>query len=150
MGETVHSHVLEGWWLDTGKKDDLLEANRVVLDNYLELNIEGEVDSSSQIAGRVEIGHGTKVEGSVIRGPVSIAAGCQIRDSSIGPFTSIGVGTVIEGSSIEHSVIMGDCRITNVKRLRDSILGNRCNIARKQGSHKPRTLFIGDDANIEL
>lgn len=80
---------MSGWWLDAGKKDDLLEANRVVLDDYLKRDIKGEVDSQSQIIGRVEIRDGTKIENSLIRGPVSIAEDCRIRNSLIAPFSSI-------------------------------------------------------------
>ncbi len=150
MGKVVQSHILEGWWLDTGKKDDLLEANRVVLDDYLQRDISGEVDSDSKIVGRVEIRPGSKVEGSIIRGPVSIAENCRIKDSFIGPFTSIGSGGIIEKSSIEHSVILEDCTIINIERLADSIFGKRCEVTKKEGSLKPKRIFVGDDANIEL
>ena len=90
MGKTVQSHIPEGWWLDTGKKGDLLEANRVVLDDFLRRDVKGEVDSESQIVGRVEIRQGTKVENSTLRGPISIAEGCQIKNSFVGSYTSIG------------------------------------------------------------
>ena len=85
MGKEVRSHILQGWWLDTGKKEDLLEANRIILDEYLQRSIRGEVDSRSRIAGRVEIGEGAQIENSMIRGPVSIAANCRIinSDSSV-------------------------------------------------------------------
>jgi len=150
MGKIVTSHVLDGWWLDTGKKDDLLEANRVVLDDLLKRDIRGEVDAQSQIAGRVEIREGTKVENSVVRGPVSIAEDCHIINSFIGPFTSIGARTVIENSSLEHSVILDGCHILRVERLADSLIGKGCRITKQEGSFRPKRLFVGDDVNIEL
>jgi len=150
MGETVNYHILDGWWLDTGKKDDLLEANRIVLDEYLKRDVKGKIDYNSQIVGRVEIREGTKVEDSTIRGPVSIAESCHIQDSFIGPFTSIGAGTMIQKSSIEHSVILDNCHIKNVERLSDSVLGKSCTITKQEGSLRPKKLFVGDDANIEL
>jgi len=150
MGETVNYHILDGWWLDTGKKDDLLEANRIVLDEYLKRDVKGKIDSTSQIVGRVEIREGTRVEDSTIRGPVSIAESCHIQDSFIGPFTSIGAGTMIQKSSIEHSVILDNCHIQNVERLSDSVLGKSCRITKQEGSLRPKKLFVGDDANIEL
>jgi glucose-1-phosphate thymidylyltransferase len=79
-GKKVRSHILTGWWLDTGKKDDLLEANRIVLDDYLKRDIRGEVDSQSRVVGRVEIRQGVRIENSTIRGPVSIAEECKVRD----------------------------------------------------------------------
>ena len=88
MHKEVRSHVLEGWWLDTGKKDDILEANRVVLDELLERNIIGKVDTKSKVVGRVEVRDSAIVENCEIRGPVSIAEGCVLRDSYIGPCTS--------------------------------------------------------------
>jgi len=150
MKKNVQSHILKGWWLDTGKKDDLLEANRVVLDDYLTRDIKGEIDSQSQIVGRVEIGAGTKVENSTIRGPVSIAGGCKIRDCFIGPFTSIGDSTVIENSSVEHSVILENCRIYQIERLEDSLLGKGVELKKGEEQSKAIRLFIGDNAKVEL
>jgi len=107
MGKTVQSHILEDWWLDTGKKDDLLEANRVVLDDFLRRDVKGKVDSQSQIVGRVEIRRGAKVENSTLRGPISIAEGCQIKNSFVGPYTSIGKGTIVDASPFIKTNVQG-------------------------------------------
>jgi glucose-1-phosphate thymidylyltransferase len=149
-GKNVQSYTLDGWWLDTGKKDDLLESNRVVLDDFLTRDVKGDIDAESQIAGRVEVRQGTKVVNSTIRGPVSIAEECQISNSYIGPFTSIGNGTVIQDSSIEHSVILENCRVFNVQRLADSIIGNCTEVVRHEPGFQALKLFLGDDAKIEL
>ncbi len=123
MGGLVRGHILDGWWLDTGDKEGLLRANRVVLDHCLRWDIKGEVDSQSRVVGRVEIGEGARLENSLVRGPVSIAAGCRIRNSTVGPFSSIGQGTVIENSLIENSVILDGCHIADVERLVDGLIG---------------------------
>jgi len=149
-GKKVRSHILTGWWLDTGKKDDLLEANRIVLDEFVKRDLRGEIDAASQVAGRVEVGEGTSIEHSIIRGPVSIGNDCRIKDSYIGPFTSIAAGTVIEHSSIEHSVVLENCSIRNIERLSDCVIG-RCAVVTKRGDDlKATTLFVGDDAKVEL
>ena len=150
MGKEVKSHIFTGWWLDTGKKDDLLEANMVVLDDLLKQDIKGEIDAASHIQGRVEIGEGTKVENSTIRGPVSIAGQCQVKDSHIGPFTSIGEGTMIEKSSMGHSVILGGCRIYRISGLEDSLLGKGVVLKEGGGNSKAIKLCVGDDAELEL
>ena len=150
MGRKVHAHILESWWLDTGKKDDLLEANRVVLDEFLVRDIEGQVDAQSHVEGRVEIKAGTVIEGSEVRGPVSIAEDCRIRNSFVGPFTSIGKGTVIEDSSLEHSVILEDCRIHQIERLADSLIGKGTELTRGGERFRATRLFVGDDAKVEL
>jgi glucose-1-phosphate thymidylyltransferase len=150
MGRQVGSHILDGWWLDTGKKDDLLEANRVVLDDLLKRNIKGHVDQESKILGRIEIGEGTRVENSVIRGPVSIAENCSIKNSYISPFTSIASGTRIECSHVEHSVILDNCTIINIERLADSLIGRNTEIQRHSEGIKVMRLFIGDDSRVEL
>ena len=149
-GREVKSHIFKGWWLDTGKKDDLLEANRGVLDQFAKRDIRGQVDFRSQIVGRVEIEAGATIENSTIRGPVSIARDCHIKDSLIGPFTSIGRGTVIEGSSLEHSVILNSSHICRIERLEDSLIGSRVEV--KKGGERGQAirLFIGDDAKVEL
>jgi len=150
MGKVIRSHILQGWWFDNGTKDDLLEANRVVLDESLKHDIKGDVDSQSQIADRVEIGKGAKVESSVIQGPVSIAQDCQIRNSFIGSFTSIGAGTVIEDSSVEYSVILENCHILRIGRLADSIIGRGASVVKQEQDVNMTRLFVGDDARVEL
>lgn len=149
-GKSVQSHILDGWWLDTGKKDDLLEANRVVLDDFLTHEINGSVDAESRITGRVNIRQGTRVLSSTIQGPVDIAEECQINNSFIGPFTSIGNRTVIENSSIEHSVILEDCLVSNVQRLVDSIIGNGTKVIKHGKGSETLRIFAGDDARVEL
>ncbi len=150
MGKDIRSHVLEGWWLDTGKKDDILEANRVALDDLLKRDIKGDIDVASQIVGRVEVGKKTKIENSTIRGPVSIDEGCRIKDSFVGPFTSVGGRTVMEKSSIEHSVILENCHILNIERLADSIIGKGTEVIKHEQGFKALKLFLGDDARVEL
>ncbi len=150
IGKTVQSHLLRGWWLDSGKKDDLLEANRIVLDEFLKRDVRGDVDAASQIIGRVEIKEGTKIDNSAIRGPVSIAENCCIKNSFIGSFTSIAAGTTIEQSFIDNSVILENCSICNIERLGDSIIGRNVVITRQADGFKITRLFVGDDAKVEL
>ncbi len=150
MGKEVRSHVLQGWWLDTGKKEDLLEANRLILDEYLQRNIKGEIDEVSRVIGRVQIDEGARVERSIIRGPVSIAANCQIINSIIGPFTSIGAATKIENSSVDHSVILCNSHILDIQHLADSVIGKNVEISRQDQEFEAARLFIGDYAKVEL
>jgi len=146
----IRSHILTSQWLDIGNKDDLLTANRVMLDNCLMQGINGEVDSKSRIADRVEIMWGAVLENSVVRGPTSIAEDCQIRNSSLGPFTSIGPGTIVENSSIENSMVFAGCRILEVEQLVDSVIGRNAEITRGDQGFQAAKLFIGDYARIEL
>jgi glucose-1-phosphate thymidylyltransferase len=149
QGKVVRSHILKGWWLDTGKKDNLLEANRVVLDQFVKRDVQAEVDANSHITGRVVIEKGTTIVESTIRGPVTIAGGCQIRNSFIGPFTSIASGTVVEYSRIDHSVILENCLISRIENLEDSIVGRGSEVKR-QGDFNTTRLFVGDDAKVEF
>jgi glucose-1-phosphate thymidylyltransferase len=148
-GKRVESHTLQGWWLDTGKKDDLLEANRVVLDEFLKRELKGEIDAS-RITGRVKIDEGARVENSTIRGPVFIAGDCRIKNSFIGPFTSIGADTIVKDSSVEHSVILENCHVSGVERMADSIIGKNTEVIKEGQNFKAVRLFIGDDARVEL
>ncbi|MCJ7522448.1 MAG: glucose-1-phosphate thymidylyltransferase [Dehalococcoidia bacterium] len=150
VGREVRSHVLTGWWLDTGKKDDLLEANRVVLDSMLKRNVKGVIDSKSKVVGRVEVRKGAKVENSTVRGPVSIAEGCRIKNSFIGPFTSIGMNVIVEDSSIGHSVILENSGIYRIERLEDSLIGTRVELRRADERFKAVKLFVGCDSSLEL
>ena len=150
MGKRVESYILDGWWLDTGKKDDLLLANRVVLERFLKPDIRGKVNGKSSVSGRVEVREGSLVENSTIQGPVSIAEDCLIRDSYIGPFTSVGRGTIIESSSIEHSVILENCHTYKIGHLKDSVVGNEVEVMHDENKPGVLSLFMGDNARIAL
>jgi glucose-1-phosphate thymidylyltransferase len=146
----VESHVVDGWWLDTGKKDDLLAANTIVLDDWSKREIQGEVDSLSQITGRVQIEAGAKVVNSNVRGPVVIGENVVIEDSFVGPYSSIGNGTRIHQSVVEHCVVLENCHIVGIDRLEDSVLGKNVRVSTNRGSHKALRLLIGDDSIVDL
>lgn len=149
-GGNVRARILPGWWLDTGKKDDILEANRLVLDEYTRRDIRGEVDAESTVTGRVTLGPGSRVIRSVIRGPVSIDEGCTITDAFIGPFTAVGENCTVESASLEHSVVLGRSRITGGVRLEDSLVGRSAVVGRVVRDHGASRLFVGDDAQVWL
>jgi glucose-1-phosphate thymidylyltransferase len=141
---------ITGWWKDTGKPTDLLEANRLVLEN-LRSNICGEVDGQSTVAGKVVLEKGARVVNSVVRGPAIIGEGCRIEDSYIGPFSSIGNNTLIRGSEVEYSIILRDCKILDVRiRLEGCILGNDVEIVEGTGKPKVHRFMIGDQSRVEV
>lgn len=150
MGRNVESFVLDVWWLDTGKKDDMLTANATVLDELLEESIEADVDDKSNILGRVSIGKGSVIKESKIRGPVAIGENTIIENSFIGPYTSIGDNVSIIKSSVEHSVIMDGSEIKDIERLEESLIGRNVRIFRNNMMHKALRLMIGDDSVVEV
>jgi glucose-1-phosphate thymidylyltransferase len=149
-GQTVHSFILASWWLDTGKKDDLLEANRLVLDEWARCEIHGTVDAESRLVGRVVLEGGARIRRSEIRGPVAIGVDTVIEDTFIGPYTSIGRKCVITTSVLEHCVILDGVRLEGVGRLEDSILGRNAVVRRLSQKHQALRLMIGDDAEVLL
>jgi glucose-1-phosphate thymidylyltransferase len=141
---------ITGWWKDTGKPSDLLEANRLVLDN-LDGKVLGDVDAESTVAGKVSIGKGTNVVRSVIRGPAIIGEECRIEDSYIGPFTSIGDRTIIKKSEVEYSIILQDCRIISVgTRIEGSLLGMDVEVVEAERKPKVHRFMIGDQSRVEV
>lgn len=141
---------ITGWWKDTGNSLDLLEANRLVLDNIL-TDIQGEVDDSSDIAGRVKVAKSAKIKNSKIRGPVIIGENCLIENCYIGPYTSIDDETSIINSEVEYSIILKNCKIKNVNvRIEGSLLGNDVELVEASGKPKVQRFFIGDQSRIEL
>lgn len=149
-GRRVLSHMLSGWWLDTGKKDDILEANRTVLDE-LQRSIRGELDAASKVIGRVEIGEGTVLERSVVRGPAVIGRNCVLRDAFIGPYTSIADGVTIERAEIEHSVLLENCTVVAPgHRIEDSLLGRSVEVTRSTDLPRAIRLMLGDDSKVQL
>jgi glucose-1-phosphate thymidylyltransferase len=148
-GRRVHSHVIQGWWKDTGKVEDMLEANRIVLGD-LEQKIEGTVDAETQIHPPVRIGPGTVIERSRLTGPLVIGANARIRDATIGPFTAIADGVEIERAEIEHSIVLERSRICDIPRpIESSLIGKEVTVIRSDpsGAHH---LMVGDSSRIEL
>jgi len=149
-GLTIGYAEITGWWKDTGKPTDLLEANRLVLDN-LTPDVQGQVDAASTIAGKVVVGKGSAIVRSVIRGPVIIGENCSIEDAYIGPFSSIGDNTSVHKSEIEYSIILRDCKIRNVGiRLEGSILGNDVEVVEATGKPRVHRFMIGDQSRVEV
>jgi len=148
-GGQVLSQILEGWWLDAGSRDDLLKANRIMLEQFTPGKVSGRVDAQSSLDGVVEIGEGTLVENSKINGPVSIGADCIIKNSFIGPFTCVSDRTTIENSSVENSVILSYCHICASQSLKDSVIGQSVKLNKMTHGIWTR-LFVGDDAVLDL
>jgi glucose-1-phosphate thymidylyltransferase len=148
-GLDVRSKTVTGWWKDTGQLDDMLEANRLVLDE-LEAADEGTVEDS-RIEGRVAVGEGAVVRRSRVRGPVTIGAGAVIEDAWVGPYTSIGERVEIRRSEVEHSIILADCVVEDLpSRMEASLLGRRVRIVRGDGPSKTLKMLVGDRSEIEL
>ncbi|GFE69798.1 glucose-1-phosphate thymidylyltransferase [Chroococcus sp. FPU101] len=149
--QSVEALQLYGWWLDTGKKDDLLEANRIILDTCLVTEIKGEKDNNSQIIGRVAIGKGSKIINSTIRGPVVIGEDCQIENCFIGPYTSVADRAILQATDVEHSVILKEAQIIGIDdRIIDSVIGQRAKLSLTPHHPKAVRFMIGDDSQIEL
>ena len=147
----VEACQLEGWWLDTGKKDDLLEANRVILDTCLSSAVEGEVDAHSQIIGRVQIGANSRIVNCTIRGPAIIGNHCYLENCFVGPYSSIADHVTLTDIDLEHSVILEGAKVMGIhQRIVDSLIGARAQL--QPASQRPKALrfLIGDDCQIEL
>jgi glucose-1-phosphate thymidylyltransferase len=148
-GEDVRSSELSGWWLDTGKKDDLLDANRILL-GRLERRIDGMLDEASAVVGPVVVEPGASLVRSTVRGPAIIGAGTQLIDAYVGPFTSIGDGCVLDGCEVEFSVLMERCTVRGVGRVESSLLGRDVVVeatSRRPAAHR---LLVGDHGRLEL
>ncbi len=146
----VNYQIIDGWWKDTGKVEDLLEANRMILYDLGE-RIEGEVDRESKIEFRVIIESGARIIRSRIRGPAIIGKDTVIEDSYIGPFTSIAENCLIKGAEIEHSIVMAESKIENLpKRLSDSLVGRNAVIKCSKKKPEALRLIIGDSSEVDL
>jgi len=147
-GYKVGYGIYEGWWFDTGKKDDILFVNSIILDERIKPDIRGEI-VDSKINGRVIIDEGTRVVKSTIRGPCIIGKNCKIENSYIGPYTSIGDNTEITDSSIEYSIILDQVSVKGVKRLVESIIGSNAKILKDMDVDNIR-IHVGDYSEVIL
>jgi glucose-1-phosphate thymidylyltransferase len=149
-GYSVSYSEITGWWKDTGKPSDLLEANRLVLDSIADER-NGEIDEQSSVSGRVNLGTGSRIIHSTVRGPVIIGKNVVIDNAYIGPYTSIGDNGVIRDSEIEYSIIMEGCRIENItRRIEASLLGSDVQIRRSPGKPKTHRFILGDQSRVEI
>jgi len=147
----VEAEELKGWWLDTGKKDDLLEANRIILDTCLASDNLGDVDEASQVIGRVKIGRNSKLINCTVRGPVIIGENCRLENCFIGPYSSIADESCLLEADLEHSVLLQGATVSGIhQRIVDSLIGQRAKLT--EAPQRPRALrfMIGDDSQIEL
>lgn len=150
QGLRVNSHIITGWWKDTGKLEDMLEANRLVLEG-LETKVEGEVDQESKLIGKVVIGKGSKIIGSVIRGPAVIGEDCLIDKSYVGPFTSIHNSVTLSESEIEHSIVLANCRITEIgSRVEDSLIGKNVSVCKDCKKPRAYRFMLGDNSEVSV
>jgi glucose-1-phosphate thymidylyltransferase len=149
-GLEVRPHIVEGWWKDTGKLEDMLEANRLILDT-MERKIEGTIDDASRIEGKVVIAAGASVERSVVRGPVVIGAGAKISGAYIGPFTSIGDNVTLRETEIEHSIVLEGATITDIaNRIEDSLIGRNVSIYRLPVRPSAYRFMLGDNSEVGI
>ncbi|MGH8910623.1 MAG: glucose-1-phosphate thymidylyltransferase [Egibacteraceae bacterium] len=148
-GEQVESQIIDGWWKDTGKRYDLLEANRTVLD-ALESRIAGEIGVGSEVVGRVVVEEGAELVNSVVRGPAIIGAGTRLVNTFVGPYTAIAAGCLIENSEIEHSVILAHTVIRDIRRIEDSLIGREVEVGLSQRKPRAYRLMLGDHSHVEL
>jgi glucose-1-phosphate thymidylyltransferase len=148
-GHRVRHEVLQGWWIDTGKKDPLLECNRLVLDT-IAASVRGQVDAASTVEGRVVLEAGARLERSRVRGPAVIGAGTVLRDSYVGPYSSIAAGCEIVDSDVENSVVLECSRIVGIGRLADSLLGRNTEVVRSGMRPAATRLMLGDHSHVDL
>jgi len=148
MGFKVKAEILNSWWLDTGKKDDILSANAKILDEYIKRDIKGTAVNSI-IDGRVKIEPSSKIVSSTVRGPCIIGKNVLIQKSFIGPYTSVGDGSEIINSNIEYCVVQGNVTIKDVERLEESLIGKNAKVTRNQRNRTIK-LHVGDYSEVEV
>ncbi len=149
-GYRVRPYIHRGWWVDTGKREDMLEANSLVL-SELTPKIEGSVDADSSVDSRVTVGAGAQIVNSVVRGPTIIGENTRVVNSYVGPFTSIYHDCLIENAEIERSIVLEHCKLLNLPaRVQDSLIGRHATIT--QSAAKPRAykLTLGDYSQVGL
>ena len=149
-GLTVNSHTIKGWWKDTGKIDDVLEANRILLDNLKDKN-NGIVDSSSRIEGRVVIQDGAEIINSIVRGPAIIGEKTKVINSFVGPYTSIYYEVLLQDCEIEHSIVLERSTIVDIeKKIVDSLIGKNVEISRSLLKPLAYRFMVGDYSKVGI
>jgi len=149
-GLAVRPHIVDGWWKDTGKLEDMLEANRLILET-LDRRVDGTVDGESRIEGKVVVEAGAVIERSVVRGPAIIGANARIIHAYVGPFTSIMKDVEIRDSEIEHSIVLEGSKISNLSnRIEDSLIGKNVTISRLPVKPSAYRFMLGDNSEVGI
>jgi glucose-1-phosphate thymidylyltransferase len=149
-GLEVRPHIVDGWWKDTGKLEDMLEANRLILDR-IERRVDGTVDAESRVEGKVIVEAGAVIENSVVRGPAVIGARAKIVNAYVGPFTSIMSDAEVRDSEIEHSIVLEGSRISNLAtRIEDSLIGKNVRIYRLPVKPSAYRFMLGDNSEVGI
>jgi len=148
-GSRVEPHIVRGWWKDTGRLEDMLEANRLILDT-----ITGRVDGElvdSRCDGRVVVEAGARLERCTVRGPAVIGTGARLVDCYVGPYTAIGAGCTIERAEVEHSILLEGCRVSGLDgRMESSLLGRNVRIGRGDAQPRAFRFLVGDNSEIGI
>jgi glucose-1-phosphate thymidylyltransferase len=148
-GRRVEPHIVKGWWKDTGQLEDMLAANRLVLDT-IEASLGGEL-VDSQVDGRVVIEPGATLTRSTVRGPAVIGAGAQLTDCYIGPYTAIGEGCAISNAEVEHSILLAGASVRDLAgRMESSLLGRNVTIWRDTRQPRAYRFLVGDQSEIAI
>ena len=148
-GLRVEPHVVRGWWKDTGRLEDMLEANRLILDNLVR-SVEGEL-IDSQVDGRVVVERGARLERTRVRGPAVIGAGAQLRDCYVGPYTAVGERCVIADAEVEHSILLEGASVCNLDgRMESSLLGRNVRVRRGEAQPRAYRFMVGDNSDISI
>jgi glucose-1-phosphate thymidylyltransferase len=148
-GSRVEPHIVKGWWKDTGRLEDMLAANRLVLDT-IENRVEGEL-IDSQIDGRVVVEAGAVLERSTVRGPAIIGAGARLTDCYIGPYTAVGERCEIENAEVEHSILLSGAVVRDLEgRMESSLLGRNVKIERDRRQPRAYRFMVGDNSEVGI
>jgi glucose-1-phosphate thymidylyltransferase len=148
-GCRVEPHIVRGWWKDTGRLEDMLEANRLVLDT-LTRRVDGEL-IDSRCDGRVVVEAGARLERCTVRGPAIIGADARLTDCYVGPYTAIGAGCEIEHAEIEHSILLEGATVSGLDgRIESSLLGRNVHIGRGDGQPRAYRFMVGDNSEIAI
>jgi glucose-1-phosphate thymidylyltransferase len=148
-GQRVEPHIVRGWWKDTGQLEDMLAANRLVLDT-VQRSVNGEL-IDSQVDGRVVVEAGARLERATVRGPTIIGAGARLTDCYVGPYTAIGDECVIEGAEVEHSILLAGASVRDLPgRMESSLLGRNVKIGRDDRQPRAYRFLVGDQSEISI
>jgi glucose-1-phosphate thymidylyltransferase len=148
-GRRVDPHIVHGWWKDTGQVQDMLEANRLILDDLME-QIDGEL-IDCRVEGRVAIAEGARLERTTVRGPAIVGRGSRLTDAYIGPYTAVGDDVTIEKAELEHSIVMSGSTISDLEyRIEASLIGKNVRIGRGPALPKAYRFVVGDSADVQI